>query len=145
MPSDDDLDTLAEHVDQILDRGTPAQRKALIEQLVEEIQIVGPSRIRPIYRVPTPSKDAEPAADDGTTVRKMGNLVGRPPTHRRGKTAPNATRYRRCRIAHNRCSRMSSKENPGVGVGSGRRRPRRSRAPSGGGRPTVPPQTPAPG
>ena len=57
-------------------RGTPAQRKALIEQLVHEIQIVGPSRIRPIYRIPRRNQDTEPGADDGTTVRTMGNLVG---------------------------------------------------------------------
>ena len=72
MPSDDGLDALADHID----RGTPAKRKALIEQLVEEIQIVGPRRIRPIYRIPGRAADTEPSADHGTTVRTMGNLVG---------------------------------------------------------------------
>ena len=56
--------------------GTPAQRKALIEQLVHEIQIVGPGRIRPIYRIPHHEPATESAPDDGTTVRTMGNLVG---------------------------------------------------------------------
>jgi site-specific DNA recombinase len=76
MPSGDELDALADHIDDVLERGTPAQRKALIEQLVHEIQIVGPSRIRPIYRIPRRNQDTEPGADDGTTVRTMGNLVG---------------------------------------------------------------------
>ena len=75
-PSDDELDALADHIDQVLDTGTPAQRKALVEQLVHEIQIVGPSRIRPIYRIPHRSQDTESVAEDGTTVRTMGNLVG---------------------------------------------------------------------
>lgn len=77
MPSDAELDALADHIDEILDHGTPAQRKALVEQLVEEIQIVGPGRIRPIYRIPRRASSAEPAAEDCTTVRTMGNLVGR--------------------------------------------------------------------
>lgn len=52
MPSEDKLDALADHMDDILERGSTGQRKALIEQLVEEIQLVGPGRIRPIYRIP---------------------------------------------------------------------------------------------
>jgi hypothetical protein len=64
MPSGDELDALADHIDDVLERGTPAQRKALIEQLVHEIQIVGPSRIRPIYRIPRRNQDTEPGADD---------------------------------------------------------------------------------
>ena len=46
-------------------------RAPLIEQPVEEIQIVEPSRIRPIYRIPRRKE----GVDDGTTVRAMGNLV----------------------------------------------------------------------
>jgi site-specific DNA recombinase len=76
MPSDNELDALADHIDQILDHGTPAQRKALIEQLVDEIQIVGPNRIRPIYRIPRREPTIEAAPNDGTTVRTMGSLVG---------------------------------------------------------------------
>jgi len=76
MPSDNELDALADHIGQILDNGTPAQRKALVEQLVEEIQIVGPGRIRPIYRIPRRATDTESDADDSTMVRVMGNLVG---------------------------------------------------------------------
>ena len=94
MPSDNELGTLADHIDQILDHGTPAQRKALIKQLVEEIQIVGPSRIRPIYRIPRRSQEAEPAADDGTTVRTMGNLVGLPGAQPR----PSPLECRRCKV-----------------------------------------------
>ncbi len=75
-PSDDQLDHLAEHIDAILDHGSPAQRKALIEQLVHEIQIVGPSRIRPIYRIPRRSQHPEQGPDDQRAVRTMGNLVG---------------------------------------------------------------------
>ena len=48
----------------------------MIEQLVEEIHIIGAGRIRPIYCIPRHSGDTEPATDDGTTVRTMGNLVG---------------------------------------------------------------------
>jgi site-specific DNA recombinase len=71
MPSDDELDALADNIDDILDRGTPAQRKALIEQLVEEIQIVGPNRIRPIHRVPPHSERAEPPPGDEDAVRTI--------------------------------------------------------------------------
>ena len=39
MPSGDELDALADHINDVLERGTPAQRKALIKQLVHEIQI----------------------------------------------------------------------------------------------------------
>jgi site-specific DNA recombinase len=76
MPTNHDLDALADHIDRIIDHGTTAMRKALIEQLIEEIQILGPGQIRPIYRVPRLAKGTEPAAEDGTTVRPMGNLVG---------------------------------------------------------------------
>jgi hypothetical protein len=75
MPPDNELDVLADHIDQILDHGAPAQRKALVEQLVEEIQIIGPSQIRPIYRVPRRGEGTEPAPGDEPTVRTMGNLV----------------------------------------------------------------------
>jgi hypothetical protein len=76
MPSNGELDALADHIDQILDRGTPAPRTALVEQLVEEIQLVAPGRIRPIYRIPRRTENPEPTTDDCTTVRTMGNLVG---------------------------------------------------------------------
>ena len=39
--------SLADHIENVLERGTPAQRKALIEQLVHEIQIVGPAASDP--------------------------------------------------------------------------------------------------
>jgi hypothetical protein len=58
MPSDHELDAFADLIAEILNHGTFAQHKALIE----EIQIVG--------------DDTEPAAADDTTVRTMGNLVG---------------------------------------------------------------------
>ena len=74
MPSDDELDTLADHIDQILDHGTPAQRKALIEQLVEEIQIIGPSRIRPIYRIPRRQRTRRTS----TRRRARGSHNGQP-------------------------------------------------------------------
>ncbi len=75
MPTDDELDMLADHIDRIIEDGAPAQRKALIEELVEEIQIIGPGQIRPIYRIPRHIQ-SEPADENGTTVRTMGNLVG---------------------------------------------------------------------
>ena len=110
MPSDNELGTLADHIDQILDHGTPAQRKALIKQLVEEIQIVGPSRIRPIYRIPRRSQEAEPAADDGTTVRTMDNLVGLPGARPR----PSPLECRRCKG-----SRPAWKKSGGSGPADG--------------------------
>jgi hypothetical protein len=74
MPSDDELDALADHIDDILMRGTLAQRKAVIEQLIEAIQIVGPSRIRPIYRIPR--RDRPPSQHPTTADR----VVPDPPT-----------------------------------------------------------------
>ncbi|MGI9148891.1 MAG: hypothetical protein ACR2IK_20470 [Chloroflexota bacterium] len=72
MPTDDELNVLADHIDQTLEHGT-ATRKALIEALVDEIQ--APGQIRPVYRIPR-HIESEPATEDGTTVRTMGNLVG---------------------------------------------------------------------
>jgi hypothetical protein len=51
-PSATELDQLAHHIDQIINRGTPTQRKALVEQPIAEIQILGPGQLRPIYRIP---------------------------------------------------------------------------------------------
>lgn len=61
----------------ILNCGTPTQRKALVEQLVAEIQIVGPSQLRPIYRIRRANKaDTEPSLGEEPMLRAMGNLVG---------------------------------------------------------------------
>jgi hypothetical protein len=70
------LATSSDCIDEILGHGTPAQRKALIEQLVDELHIVGPNRIQPIYRIPRPYESGEEAPSDEDAVRTMGNLVG---------------------------------------------------------------------
>lgn len=77
--------------------GNPAELKALIDALVADIKITGPGTIRPLFRVPQPSNDAEldasgaAAASPATTapkdaVRTLRGPVGRggvePPTFR---------------------------------------------------------------
>jgi hypothetical protein len=51
-------------------------RKALIEELIEEIQIVGPGRIRPIYGIPRPSRSAGQAPRTSAQFAQWATGVG---------------------------------------------------------------------
>ncbi len=76
---------VAEHIDDIIRSGTQNQRKALIETLVAQINITGPDRIVPVFRIPNPAhpnQDSRPQPPDERNsqatdaVRAMTNLVG---------------------------------------------------------------------
>ena len=82
------LHAVADHIHQIVTSGQPAQRKALVEALIDSVKITAPDRLIPIYRIPqaTPQPDpgtTDPAADrpaaepTGGVVRAMTNTVRR--------------------------------------------------------------------
>jgi site-specific DNA recombinase len=75
------LDQVADHLAEIINTGTPNQRKALVEALVERVIITGPDRLVPVFRIPQPAHEngaatAQPAetAPNGA-VRTMTKLV----------------------------------------------------------------------
>ncbi len=49
-------------IDTIVEVGADIQRKALIEALVDEVKIVGPDRLVPVFRVPRPDPHEDAAA-----------------------------------------------------------------------------------
>ena len=77
------LDQVADHLAEIINTGTPNQRKALVEALVERVIITGPDRLVPVFRIPQPADEngaatAQPAATTPSgAVRTMTKLVGR--------------------------------------------------------------------
>lgn len=83
QPATPDTTTLAEvadHIHEIINSGTPNERKALIETLVPQVKITGPDRLVPVFRIPQPHKnEAAPASPAETAsegaVRTMPNLV----------------------------------------------------------------------
>ncbi len=77
MPVDEDLDALAdEHRHHPAPR-QPGPTQALIEQLIDRIDITRPGHLRPTYRIPrTTHEETEHAAEDEPAVRAMGNVVG---------------------------------------------------------------------
>ncbi|MDT3445112.1 MULTISPECIES: recombinase family protein [unclassified Pseudofrankia] len=83
MPPRATLRKIANHIDTIIEVGTDLQRKALVEALIDEVKILGPGRLQPIFRVPRPEPtEAATAALPATTpskgtVRTMPNMVGR--------------------------------------------------------------------
>jgi site-specific DNA recombinase len=77
------LDQVADHLAEIINTGTPNQRKALVEALVDRVIITGPDRLVPVFRIPQPADQngaatAQPAeAAPNRAVRTMTKLVGR--------------------------------------------------------------------
>jgi site-specific DNA recombinase len=83
------LDDLSDHIAEIIRSGNTAQRKTLIEALVDEVKITGPDTIVPVFRVPqstsrahkTPEHTEAAAALPATTasdtmVRTMVEPMG---------------------------------------------------------------------
>ena len=75
------LDQVADHLAEIINTGTPNQRKAVVEALVDRVIITGPDRLVPVFRIPQPADEngaatAQPAetAPNGA-VRTMTKLV----------------------------------------------------------------------
>jgi site-specific DNA recombinase len=82
------LHAVADHIHDIITSGQPAQRKALVEALIDNVKIVGPDRLLPTFRIPqaaTPQPDpttnhtaGQPAAEPTEgVVRAMTNTVRR--------------------------------------------------------------------
>ncbi|MGH8880340.1 MAG: recombinase family protein, partial [Stackebrandtia sp.] len=82
------LEAVADHITDIIANGTNNEAKALIEALIERIDVTGPDRLQPTFRIPQPAHDpadntnsndetaAPPAETTGrTAVRTMTNLV----------------------------------------------------------------------
>ena len=88
MPPPAALRQVADHVSEVIIAGSHNQRKALIEALVAQVEIAGPGRIVPVFRIPQP--EADTAAEATRTmvrtatqthkaepgVRALTNLVG---------------------------------------------------------------------
>jgi site-specific DNA recombinase len=85
-PSAATLRQVADHIADIVASGSHTQRKALIEAVLPQINITGPGRIVPVFRIPQPPAAEEPQVqgDPAITrsmtaedpVRAMTNLVG---------------------------------------------------------------------
>ncbi|WP_045875827.1 recombinase family protein [Pseudofrankia sp. DC12] len=70
MPTRSTLRAVTRHIETIIETGDDLRRKALIEALVAEVKIVGPDRLRPIFKVPRPHAPGDAAkADTGATDR----------------------------------------------------------------------------
>jgi site-specific DNA recombinase len=51
------LTDIADHIAEVITNGTSNQAKALIEALVAEVTITGPSRLTPVFRIPQPASN----------------------------------------------------------------------------------------
>jgi hypothetical protein len=67
------LHAVADHIHQIVTSGQPAQRKALVEALIDSVKITAPDRLVPIYRIPQAT-----AQPDGTTDHAAGQPAAEP-------------------------------------------------------------------
>lgn len=79
MPDAALLDQVTEHISEVLDAGNHNQRKALMEALVVEVEVLSPDKLVPVFRAPQP--DPEGADTDlpvpAPRVRVESELVGR--------------------------------------------------------------------
>ena len=69
--SDEDLELLVAHVRQVIDRGDPPTRKALLQSLVDEIRVVSRAEIYPSFSLPAvrpPTGSVPPAGFEPATV-----------------------------------------------------------------------------
>ncbi len=80
MPEPGTTETIQDYLTDVINGGTPAERKAAIEALIAEIRISDEGVI-PVFRIPAPRTpaDGERTATDGATspVRAMVRSVGR--------------------------------------------------------------------
>jgi site-specific DNA recombinase len=68
---------LASYLSQVIDAGTPAERKAVIEALIHQIHVT-PEGLIPVFKIPLPGTPipGQPAATSSkATVRTMDSSV----------------------------------------------------------------------
>ena len=79
LPEPATLDRIREHLAYVIANGTPAERKATVEQLIAEIRLTEDDQVIPVFRIPGPDDTAGTTTEaaEPETVRAMPHLVGR--------------------------------------------------------------------
>jgi site-specific DNA recombinase len=72
MPTPAELAQIVAHIDQVIDRNQLVQTKTLIDALVTEVRIIGPTQVIPIFRMPQPRGRHQ----DQTTAQEQDQRPG---------------------------------------------------------------------